>query len=296
MKRMLAQKDSKVKNNFKNNLRYNNNLMKKTVILILVLISSLLLLVRFADFGLQSFLGAKKVGGINVLSMPSGATVYLDGAEVGKTPFEDKNLSPGEHKLKIEKNGFSWQGKVKLMAGTVTVVNRDLAKDSSSSAGETLTLGKGSGITVISSPDGASVEINGKAEGATPVSVKLSSGDYLLTLSRPNYLNRSIRVNLPEGYKLVVFADMALSEADLTAVQTSPITQTPEVSVKDTPTGFLRVRDKPNLSGKEIAQVKPGDTLILLEELSGWFRVRLSDGTEGYVSSSYAEKKTEDKI
>lgn len=265
--------------------------MKKTVILILVIISSLLLLVRFADFGLQSFLGVKKVGGVNVLSMPSGATVYLDEAEVGKTPFEDKNLSPGEHKLKIEKNDFSWQGKVKLMAGTVTVVSRDLAKDSSSSAGETLTLERGFGITVISNPDGASVEINNKAEGVTPVSVKLSSGDYLLTLSRPNYLNRSIRVNLPEGYKLVVFADMALSEADLTAVQTSPITQTPEVLVKDTPTGFLRVRDKPSLSGKEIAQVKPGDTLTALEELSGWFRVRLSDGTEGYVSSSYVEKK-----
>lgn len=270
--------------------------MKKTVILILVIISSLLLLVRFADFGLQSFLGAKKVGGINVLSMPSGATVYLDGVEAGKTPFEDKNLTPKEYAVKIEKADLVWQGKIKLTAGTVTVLSRDLAKDFSSSAGETLALEQGSGVTVISNPDGASVEINGKAEGVTPVSVKLSNGEYILTLSRPNYLNRSIRVNLPEGYKLVVFADMALSEADLTAVQTSPITQTPEVSVKDTPTGFLRVRDKPSLSGKEIAQVKPGDTLILLEELSGWFRVRLSDGTAGYVSSSYAEKKTQDQI
>lgn len=270
--------------------------MKKTIVLILVLISIFILIVRFADFGLQSFLGVKKVGGINVLSMPAGATVYLDEVEAGKTPYEDKNLSPKEYAVKIEKAGLVWQGRVNLTAGTVTVLSRDLAKDFSSSAGETLALEKGSGVTVISNPDGASVEINGKTEGATPVSIKLSSGDYLLTLSRPNYLNRSIRVNLPEGYKLVVFADMALSEADLTAVQTSPITQTPEVTVKDTPTGFLRVRDKPSLLGKEIAQVKPGDTLILLEELSGWYRVRLSDGAEGYVSSSYVEKKSQDKI
>lgn len=292
MKRIIAQKDSKVKNN----LRYNNNLMKKTIVLILALISIFILLIRFADFGLQSFLGGKLVGGINVLSMPSGATVYLDGVEAGETPFEDKNLTPKEYAVKIEKADLVWQGKIKLTSGTVTVLSRDLAKDFSSSSGETLMLERGQGLTVISSPDGASVEINGKFYGNSPVSIKLPGGEYLLTLSRPNYLNRSIRVNLPEGYKLVVFADMALSEADLTAVQTSPITQTPEVLVKDTPTGFLRVRDKPALSGKEIAQVKPGDTLILLEELSSWYRVRLSDGSEGYVSSLYVEKKSQEKI
>lgn len=265
--------------------------MKKAVVLVLTVISALLLLTRLIDFGIQSLVGAQKVRGLNVLSMPAGATVYLDDAEVGKTPFEDKNLSSGEHSLKVEKNGFSWQGKVKLNLGTVTVVNRDLGKDSSSSSGETLMLERGSGLTVISSPDGASVEINGKAYGSSPVSIKLPSGEYLLTLSKPNYLVRGIRAYLPEGYKLIVSADLALSEADLTVVQTPTITQTPEVEVKETPTGFLRVRDKPSLAGKEIAQVKPGDTLILLEELSGWYRVRLSDGSEGYVSSSYAEKK-----
>ncbi|OGE37865.1 hypothetical protein A3B42_00280 [Candidatus Daviesbacteria bacterium RIFCSPLOWO2_01_FULL_38_10] len=270
--------------------------MKKTIVLILVLVSIFILLVRFADFGLQSFLGAKKVSGINILSMPSGATVYLDKVEAGKTPYEDKNLTPKEYAIKIEKADLSWQGRVKLTAGTVTVLSRDLAKDFSSSAGETLTLEKGSGVTVISSPDGAQVEVDGKPYGVTPVSLKLGSGDYMVALSRPGYLKRSIRINLSEGYKLIVSADLALSEVDLTAVQTSPITQTPEVMVKDTPTGFLRVRDKPALSGKEIAQVKPGETLILLEELAGWYRVRLSEGTEGYVSTSYVDKKPLEKI
>lgn len=270
--------------------------MKKTIVLILVLISIFILLIRFADFGLQFFLGAKKVSGINVLSMPSGATVYLDGVEAGKTPYEDKNLTPKEYAIKIEKADLLWQGRVKLTAGTVTVLSRDLAKDFSSSAGETLALERGSGVTIISSPDGAQIEVDGKSYGATPLSLKLESGDYMVALSRPGYLKRSIRTNLPEGYKLVVSADLALSEADLTAVQTPSITQTPEVVVKDTPTGFLRVRDKPALTGKEIAQAKPKDSLVLLEELPGWYRVRLSDGVEGYVSSSYVEKKSLEKI
>ncbi len=290
MKRILAQKGSKVKNNLGYNI-----LMKKTIVFILVLISIFILLIRFADFGLQSFLGAKKVSGINILSMPSGATVFLDGVEAGKTPYEDKNLTPKEYAIKIEKADLIWQGRVKLTVGTVTAISRDLAKDFSSSAGETLALEKGSGVTVISSPDGAQVEVDGKPYGITPVSLKLGSGDYMVVLSRPGYLKRSIRINLSEGYRLVVSVDLALSEADLTAVQTPPITQTPEVVVKDTPTGFLRVRDKPALSGKEIAQVKPSDTLILLEELVGWYRVRLANGTEGYVSTSYVDKKPQEK-
>ncbi len=271
MKRILAQKGSKVKNNLGYNI-----LMKKTIVFILVLISIFILLIRFADFGLQSFLGAKKVSGINILSMPSGATVFLDGVEAGKTPYEDKNLTPKEYAIKIEKADLIWQGRVKLTVGTVTAISRDLAKD-------------------FSSPDGAQVEVDGKPYGITPVSLKLGSGDYMVVLSRPGYLKRSIRINLSEGYRLVVSVDLALSEADLTAVQTPPITQTPEVVVKDTPTGFLRVRDKPALSGKEIAQVKPSDTLILLEELVGWYRVRLANGTEGYVSTSYVDKKPQEK-
>ena len=60
--------------------------------------------------------------------------------------------------------------------------------------------------------------------------------------------------------------------------------------VKNTPTGFLRVRDKPSLNGLEIGRVNPGEKLILLEELSGWVRIRMANEKEGYVSSAYISK------
>ncbi|MBU1031792.1 PEGA domain-containing protein [Patescibacteria group bacterium] len=265
--------------------------MKKFLVWTLVAISLIAILLRFSDKLADGLFGIRKTSGISVLSEPSEATVFFDSKKVGETPYEEKNLEAREYFIKIEKGEASWQGKVNLIVGAVTVINRDIAKDLISSAGEILTLDKGEGLTVVSSPTDADVEIDGKFFGKTPTAVDVDTGDHTILVSRKGYFNRSIRVNLPKDYSMTVSVDLALSEADLTAIQTPVTTQTPELLVKDTPTGFLRVRDKASLAGKEITQVKPGDTLILLEELTGWDRVRLSDGTEGYVSSSYVEKK-----
>lgn len=266
--------------------------MKKTIIWILILISTLVLFVRFAGSGAEILLGVKQKSGISVLSNPEGALVLLDGIEVGKTPYEDKNLEVREYVVKLDKDGSIWQGKVKLSNGTVSVVNRDLAKDTASQSGEVLTLEKGSGLTVISNPSESEIEADGKSFGKTPQTLNLGAGEHTILVSHPNYLKRSIRVNLPSGFNLAVSVDLGLSEADLTKITTPAIKVTEEVKVLNTPTGFLRVRDKPSLNSKEITRVKPGDILILLEESGGWVRVRLSDNTEGYVSSAYVEKQT----
>lgn len=266
--------------------------MKKIILWFLVFISLVALLLRFSDKVAEIVLGIKQTSGISVLSEPTEATVFLDGQEVGKTPFEEKGLEVGDHAVKLEKEKASWEGRVRLSAGTVTVVNRDLSSDPASSAGETLSLNKGKGLTVVSNPSEALVEIDGKSYGKTPATFDIAIGEHTILVSHTNYLNRSIKADLPDNFNLTVSVDLALSEADLTTAPTPVITQTPEATVKQTPTGFLRVRDKPNLNGREIAQVKPGETLILLEELGSWDRIRLSNGAEGFVSSAYVEKKS----
>src|SRR3989344_1527404 len=207
--------------------------MKKTLFLTLILVSVLVFLIRYSGPAAELILGIKARSGISIISDPEGAVVFMESKEVGKTPYEDKNLDVKEYNVKLEKDGVSWQGKIKLTPKTLTIVNRDLAKSQASQSGEILTLERGKGMTVISNP----------------------------------------------------------SDSDLTSVSAPVITQTPEVEVIDTPTGFLRVRDKASTAGKEITRVNVGDTLILLEELSGWMRVRLSNGTEGFVSSTYVSKK-----
>ncbi len=271
-------------------------ILKKSFLFILVILSVIVLALQLTNKFADSLFQINQKSGVRVLSIPTDASVYLDDNLVGKTPYEDQSLQAKEYRLKVIDNiatqsAVAWQGKIKLTNGTLAVVNRDLAKDIPSSAGETLTLEKGSGVTVISSPSQAVVEVDGKDYGLTPTQIDIKSGDHTFVLKHSNYLNRSIRAQVPDNFKLILNVDLALSEADLTSITTPPITQTPAVLVKETPTGFLRVREKADTSSREIGRVSPGDELILLEELALWDRVRLVNGVEGYVSKTYVEKK-----
>lgn len=252
------------------------------------------LLLRYGNQLSEIFLGVKQTSGISILSDPTGATVFLDGKEVGKTPFDSKSLDVKEYTVRLEKDKAFWQGKVKLNAWTVLAIQRDIASDSASSAGEALSLDRGKGITIISNPSDAVAEIDGRPVGKTPITIDVAAGEHTILVSHTNYLNRSIKADLPADFNLTVSADLALSEADLVIVPAPVATQTPEVVVKNTVSpnpGYLKVRDKPNLIGKVIAQVKPGETLVLLEEQGAWDRVRLANGTEGFVSAAYVQKK-----
>ena len=264
--------------------------MKKTILLILMVISVAILSVRLTAFVIDEYFHTGKTG-IRISSIPNGADVEINDKNMGKTPFENLDLKPGEITVKLKYKDIIWQKKIEMNDGTVTMINRDLSSDMLSSAGEVLSLNKGSGVSLLSFPDGADVEINDKNMGKTPLFLDLPEGEYTFLIKHSNYLNRNIKAAIPAGFKLVLDVDLAITETDLTNIPVPVTTQTAKVVVKSTPTGFLRVRDKPSLLGKEVSQVKPGDELILLEELSGWDRVRLISGGEGYISSSYVEKK-----
>ncbi len=264
--------------------------IKKIIIFLLFLISIILIGLKFRSEIVDSMLKPREKAGLRVLSDPSGAEVFVNGEAVGKTPFEDQNLQVADHKLKIKTEKNSWEAQVSLNPGVITVVNRDIA-EASSSAGEILNLEKGKGVTIVSSPTGSEVEVDGRDVGQTPISIELNPGEHVFALKKPSYLNRSIRATVPEGFNLIINVDLAISEADLTQVAAPTISETPKLKVKSTPTGFLRIREKPTIASNEIAKVYPGDELVLLEELESWDRVRLPSGREGYASKAYVEKK-----
>lgn len=265
--------------------------MKKTILTILILVSVLILVMRFTPKIAENVLGIKSKGGISISSTPSDAIVFLDGAEVGRTPYKNEELAAKEYLIKLEKDQASWQGKVSLNNGTLTAINRDLSAQIASSSGEILSLEKGRGLAVISNPNNSDVEVDGKLYGKTPLTINIEEGVHTILVTHPNFLPRSLRASITKDYKLTISIDLALSEADLTAVTTPVIGATEEVIVKKTPTNFLRIREEPSLSSKELARVKPGDTLVLLEEKGEWMKIRTPQGIEGYVSSVYVEKK-----
>ncbi|MBI2022723.1 PEGA domain-containing protein [Candidatus Daviesbacteria bacterium] len=271
--------------------------MRKAVIILLTFISIIALILRFGSKPLIKTLGLEPRAGLRVES-DQKSKVTINGQEVGSTPYQNQNLKEGEYQVSLKKeeatssSGLVWQGYVKLYGGTVTVVNRELSEKQSQASGEIITLEKGKGVTVISNPSSAQVLIDGKAVGRTPISISsIAPGEHQFLISKENFLKRSIRVTLEDGYNLTLNVDLAQDEVDLTKIVTVPIKETQQVIVTQTPTGFLRVREEANLNSKEVARVAPGDTLTLLEEIPNWNRVRLPDGKEGYVSSSYTEKK-----
>ncbi len=269
------------------------------LLLIFTFMSVVALVLRYGSEPVANFLGIRERAGIRIESNPL-ATVLINNQEVGKTPYDSDQLEIGEQLIELkavdEQNPnqvFAWKGNVVLNPGTVTVVNRDLSVIDATASGEIISLEPGKGAIIISTPSEAEVTIDGKDVGRTPLRIdELAAGDHVFIIGRPNYLKRSIKASLVEGFRLNLMVDLALSEADLTSINTEPVNVTQQVVIKATPTGFLRVRSEATVNSTEIGRLNPGTTVVLLEELPSWYRIRLSDGKEGYISTSYADKKT----
>ncbi len=264
--------------------------MKKTIFIILIVLSVLALIFRFG-VPLLANLWENPKSGLQISSTPE-ADVYIDGKEVGKTLYENKDLKVGEYQIELKAGENKWQGVIPTTPGTVSILNRDLASNIASSSGEILILKKGKGVFLTSTPLGAEIEIEGKIYGNTPLLISdLAPSEYVFILSHPGYIKRQIRAVLPPDMTLNINSDLAVAEADLGVSSNIPkVTSEIKVTVKKTPTGFLRVRDKPSTVGQELARVNPGESLILLEELGSWDKVRTSVGVEGYVSGVYVIK------
>lgn len=60
-----------------------------------------------------------------------------------------------------------------------------------------------------------------------------------------------------------------------------------EVIPSDRVVRWVNVREAPNSTTTTLATLKPGDTVELIEAVPAWYRVRLPDGREGYVSRAW---------
>ncbi len=268
--------------------------MRKSIIAILVFVSLIVLIIRFGKEPLDKMLGLQPRAGIRVESTKE-AKVFIDNQFVGNTPYQAENLTEKEYLIDLklnESSASSWKGYVKLNSGTLSIVKRDLVDKLPSPSGEIITLEKGKGATITSTPTDAEVIIDDKSYGRTPLVVSnLTAGEHQFVLSKQNYTNRIVKAVLIDGFNLNLSVDLALAEADLSSLPTIPISQASEVVVKPTPTGFLRVRSQANTSSSEVTRVAPGETLTLIEEQGSWDKVKTSNGKEGYVSATYVEKK-----
>lgn len=258
--------------------------------------------------GRQIFKRQKEgIAGLKVTSVPQ-ATIFLDGRHLGRTPYEDK-LAVGEYMLKLvpeatATSAATWQGKIKLTSGVLTYVNRDLGPTDLTSAGETLSLEKISEktteIALLSTPEGAMVNLDGEEKGVTPLSLRnVPPADHEILISATGFVSRKVQIRTTTGFKLTADFSLAISEGSEAATPTGTVTpgaksgkepNKPYVQIKETPTGWLRVRIEPATSATEAAKVNPGEKYPFLEEKSGWYKIEYETGKEGWISGKYAEK------
>lgn len=235
--------------------------------------------------------------GVEITSDPI-AKVYLNGIESGSTPYKNNTLKPGEIVIRLsDDRGNSWERKIKLQSNVTSVINWNISEVRDS--GYILSMektGENGSILVNSNPGGAMVYLDGELRTSTPAKIEgVGEGDKKLSINYPGYKSINLIVKVVKGYQLVVDTKL---EKEIRSTETTNISPVPtkslgpKVKIKETETGWLRVRDAANNSGAEVGKAKPGETYDLVSENNGWYQIRFND-KNAWVSTKYAEKISE---
>ncbi|MFA5025132.1 MAG: PEGA domain-containing protein [Candidatus Shapirobacteria bacterium] len=232
--------------------------------------------------------------GVEITSKPI-AKVYINGKESGTTPYKNNTLKPGDIYLKLDDNkGNFWERKIKLENNVTSVINWNF--DDNRNTGYILSMEKTGGngsILVNSNPDGAMIYLDGEARNNSPSKIEsVEDGDKKLSINYPGYKTINLIIKVVKGYQLIVDAKLEKEVRADTGVTITPIPTSilgPKIRIKETETGWLRIRDAANNNGIEIGKAKPGDVYELISENNGWYQIKFG-GKNGWVSTKYAEK------
>lgn len=268
----------------------------KTIVIVIVAIVAALLLVFF----LVGYFKPKNAGVI-VQTDPT-SQVFINGEFAGRTPYE-ATLDPEEVVIKLVPDSFEkplapFETKIKLVSGIQTVIQRNFGESEEQSNGVIISFEKVErkevSLSVISVPDAAQIAIDDQVKGFTPYkSSSITASDHIISVSSQNYQEKSVQVKTHEGYKLTAVFKLAPSaEEEKTEEEKIEEPKVTEILIKETPTGFLRVRSEPSTLSSEAGQVKPGEKYTLLEEdeKTGWYKINFQNGKEGWVSNEYTQK------
>ena len=127
-------------------------------------------------------------GGVTIVSTTNGATVFVDGKDVGKIPMDDSIvLLPGQHTIKVTLRGYGdYLDTFDIAAGQEMELEIDLAPFA--------------GIVRINSKtEGATVKIDGKVEGVTPFDKDIAVGKRTVTVSALGFKDETRPIDIKAG-------------------------------------------------------------------------------------------------
>lgn len=248
---------------------------------------------------------------LSIISEPSDAKVFIDGTDSGQAPYSTDKLTEGAYDVRLEKEGFE------------TISERiNIAKDQKVNAAFKLfPLPVPANVDLMSGSTNLYDMVSGNSFVTTNPQTWAKALVYWNKTRGINIMGYGINRELVFKYILdfngvfydtqgeVVEADKVLlgdgkiaylrresdgpgvsvqAKESLTKIGTN-VAGGKSAKVKDTPTGWLRVRKDASLNGEEIGRVNTGDTVTVLEEKTGWLKVKTSADLEGWASADYLE-------
>jgi len=296
--------------------------MKRKVVFLIICVGLVILTIGIIRFFKNR---GGKTGVLQIESIPS-ASVFLNNSSGGKTPYKQK-VNQGEYTVRIvpettTQQFAEWQGNIKVGNNILTYVSvilggSDLTTSTQIAWLEKIT-SKLSELSVVTDPDGATVIVDDVTRGITPLAIQdISTGEHVISVSSGGYQTRTLNIRTTPGYRLIANFKLALAEGGsaspsptltqgtasaIVQPKTSPSqiatksgtvqadSQKPYVVIKDTPTGFLRVRMEPTTSATEAARVKPGEKYTIVDIKSNWYEINYDGTNTGWVSGQYVDK------
>jgi len=284
---------------------------KLTLLLIFIILFIGFVAVKFFILDKQNIYGQLKI-----TSSPT-TSVFINNVAIGKTPFYEKHKI-GEYILKLIPEGTatetaSWQGKINLYKNSLTFVNRELGSSDITSTGEVLTVTKMEKppkssnlgeIYVETEPAGAIVNLDNDEKGVAPLMLEdVTQGEHELSIFMPGFFRRTQKINVEAGYRVNASIKLAIDQTkgstptgtatDKTeGKESTPSADTEKgssVTIKETPTGWLRVREEPSIDASESAKIKPGETYDLVEEKDNWYKIKYNNNKDGLVEGEFSE-------
>jgi hypothetical protein len=208
---------------------------------------------------------------LTVTSIPDGAEVRINGVLSGTTPITIDEVQAGESEVRISKRGYTPYAKTMVFEATKPYqITTEL-------------IALPSGLTVISSPEGAAVMIDNQPVGKTPVTVSdLKEGPHDISASLDGYATKVTTIYLEPDINDSVEFNMVKDSGTL---------------VLDTEPAFVQIF----VDGQEMATTQPkgGSDSISLP-----VRITLKSGMdhkiqlvrEGFVSSSVTLQTEIDQV
>ena len=163
-------------------------------------------------------LSVNKPASLSITSKVGECTVYIDGKNVGTTPYENDNLSTTKHDIKLERVTetpefyTTFERAIDIEEGTQVIINWELGPSDEFSSGEIYffkerldSTESNSSVSIIPHPNSAIVYFDGAIQEEAPIIVTgVKESRHQIKAEQEGYLSAEYEVQTMTGYDLFV--------------------------------------------------------------------------------------------